>query len=502
MALSKFAKVENLNDIETDLEVEEILKDQVQKDLISQDIIEYPMAKNEVLSKIADKTSKENDRTFTTARIPGLERKIRDIILADKRHPAKRLHPEYLWEKLEALVEKGLVKRHDCEENEYHIYNYTSKPFKDPELWDYYTLIARGLILRVDNEWYEKGSNRVLYPSRVEVAGVTWPKFFNVNEDLDPMDIFETATKWEISNKVDGSLGIIFWNTSKQKWQCCTKGSFISDQAKFANKILADYPTHGMTPGDTYLVEIVCSDNDLIVEYDFQGLVLLGAYTKRGEEYTYDKLKSSMECLNIGDEKLFRLVDFLNFSTIEEVEKYLNKTTKENLIEGVVVKYYINNACHRFKWKTQAYLDVHWTRQKLSRRTILKALSKSDEDAEEMRDKIAEEHHARFDEIVQEYKQKVILAINRARSLLEFYQEDIAEGRLFATDCRASLISWFDKILIWEDDKTRKRDKSLVLKAYRDGMDKFEKKWVQEKKPTKPNRDRQFLFNYVSADRS
>ena len=217
-----------------------------------------------------------------------------------------------------------------------------------------------------------------------------------------------------------------------------------------------------------------------------------------------------MEWVNIGDEKLFRLVEFLNFSTIEEVEKYLNKTTRENLIEGVVVKYYINNACHRFKWKTQAYLDVHWTRQKLSRRTIFKALSKSDEDAEEMRDKIAEEHHLKFDKIVKEYRQKVISAINRAKTLLRDYQNYIKEGCLYDNqnyikegrlyDNKDRLVAWLDRVLM--DDKTRKRDKSLVLKAYRDGMDNFEKKWVQEKKPTKPNRDRQFLFNYVSADKS
>ena len=499
MALSKFDKMENLNDIETDLEVEMILKDQVKKDLIGQEIVVYPLATNDVSSKMDEETSKENDRTFTTAKIPGLEMKIRDIILTDRRHPAKRLHPEYLWEKLEELVEKGLVRRHDSEENEYHIYNYTSKPFKDPELWDYYTLIARGLVLQVDSEWYENSPNRILYPQRIEVVAVTWPKFFNVNEDLDPMDIFETATKWEISNKVDGSLGIIFWNAYKQKWQCCTKGSFISDQAKFANKILSKYPTNGMTPGHTYLVEIVCEDNDLIVEYDFQGLVLLGAYTKRGEEYTYDNLKECMECVNIGDEKLFQLVDFLNFTTIEDLEKHLNNTTRENMIEGVVVKYYINDACHRFKWKTQAYLDVHWTRQKLSRRSIFKALSKSDEDAEEMRGKIAEEHYVKFDEIVKEYRKKIDLALNRAKTLLWHYQNEVKERGL--EDSKAILVEWLDGVLIMRDGKTRRRDKSLTLKAYRDGMEEFGKKWVQEKKPTKPNRDRLFLFNYISADK-
>lgn len=506
MALSKFAKMENLDDFDSDIEVEMVLEgldihvNQVNQDVKCQNIIEFPLKKNDVSSKSDVKNPKENDRKFTTSKIPGLEKKIRDILLTDKRHPAKRLNSEYLWEKLEELVEKGLVRRHDCEDNEYHIYNYTHKPYKNTELWDYFTLIARGLVLRVDSEWYKKApSEKPYYPDYVEVAAVTWPKFFNVYEDLNPMDIFETADKWEISNKVDGSLGIIFFNTFEQKWQCCTKGSFTSNQAKFANKILKNTKTDGMTPGNTYLVEIVCSDNDLIIEYDFEGLILLGAYTARGEEYTYDDLKYCLECVNIGDEKLFNLVDFLNFTTIEELEKYLNQTTRKEMIEGVVMKYYINNACHRFKWKTQTYLDFHWTRQKLSKKSIFQALSKSDEDVEEMRDKIAEEHHMKFDQIVKNYRSKVHLALVRAKTMLGIYYHAVEnEGQ---EDSKAKLVEWLDKVLVSMENKSQKRDKSLILKAYSDGMDTFEKSWIQEKKPTNVNRDRKFLFNYVSVDK-
>ena len=505
MALSKFAKMENLNELDSDIEVEgvlegiDILVTQVNQDWRCEDIIEFPLKKNAVLSPNCDKKAKEKDGKVTTTKIPGLEKKIRDIILSDKRHPAKRLHPEYLWEKLEELVEKGLVRRHDCEENEYHIYNYTNKLFKNPELWDYFTLIARGLVLRVDHEWYEESPHgRVLYPDYVEVVAVTWPKFFNVNEDLNSTDIFETANKWEISNKVDGSLGIIFFNAYEQKWQCCTKGSFTSNQAKFANKILANHDTDGMTPGHTYLVEIVCSDNDLIIEYNFEGLILLGAYTARGEEYTYDNLKESLRCVNIEDKKLFDLVDFLNFNNIDELEKYLNQTDRKDMIEGVVMKYYINNACHRFKWKTQAYLDVHWTRQKLSKKSIFQALSKSDQDAEEMRDKIAEEHYIKFDLLVKNYKNKVYLALARAQTMLRFYYHKVETEGL--EDSKAKFVEWLNQVLKDKEKKSQKRDKSMIIKAYSDGIDTFEKSWIQEKKPSKLNRDRKFLFNYVSND--
>ena len=435
-------------------------------------------------------------KIFTSSKIPSLEQKVKDVILSDKRHPAKRLHPEYLWERLEELVEKGVVKRTDSKCMEFHIYNYTSKPFKHPELWDYFTLTARALVLRVDSEWYHKGPDRAVYPRWVEVVAMSWPKFFNIHEDLDVTDIFEMATKWEVANKIDGSLGVIFFNTFEQRWQCCTKGSFTSDQAKFANRILANYNTEGMTPGEIYLVEIVCSNNDLIIQYDFEGLVLLGAYTTHGLEYTYDDLKECLECVNIGEKKLFNMVDFLDFSTFEEIEKYLNHTTRKDMIEGVVIKYYMNKACHRFKWKTQAYLNVHWTRQKLSKKTIFQALCKSDEDVNEMRDKISEEHYTMFDQIVQNYKNKINLALEKSKTMLKHYYNDIENKG--SEDSKHNLVKWLDKSIIYADTKLQKRDKSLILKAYVDGIDTFERNWLQEKKTSKVNRDRKFLFNYVS----
>ena len=452
-----------------------------------------------MLMKIWGGNDYKDEEIFITCRIPDLEQKVEDIILSNKRHPAKRLHAEYLWEKLEELVTKGIVKRHDSEDKEYHIYNYTNKPFKYPNLWNYFTLISRGLVLRVDHEWYEETpkGQRVLYPSYVEVAALTWPKFFNINEDLNPNDITENADKLEITNKVDGSLGIIFFNTYEQKWQCCTKGSFVSEQANFANDFLTNMETERLTPGHTYLVEIVCDKNDLIIKYDFQGLILLGAYTSRGEEYTYDELKECCTCVNTDDKKMFDLVHALDFTTLSEVEKYVNKTRdRENLIEGVVVKYYINETCHRFKWKTQAYLHLHKTREKLSKKTIFQALSKSDEDIEELRDKISEEFYTSLDKTVEEYRKKIAWALEKTETILEAYWDDIKIRHL--EDSKTTLLEWMKKNYPISLSKTQRRDRSLILKAYRDGMDTFKKSWIQRNKPEKQNRDRKFLFDYVS----
>ena len=223
--------------------------------------------------------------------------------------------------------------------------------------------------------------------------------------------------------------------------------------------------------------------------------------TKVKASYTDGHGLSDLKFYNTEDKKMFDLVDRLNFTNLQEVEKYLNNTSRENMIEGVVVKYYMYNAlltldtCHRFKWKTQAYLDVHRTRQKLSKKSIFQALTKSDEDAEEMRNKISEEFYHEFDQTVEEYRNKIYLALARAKTILGVYRHAVENE--CQEDSKAKLVEWLDNIQ--SRSQFKKRDKSLILKAYADGMDTFEKSWIQEKKPVKVNRDRKFLFNYISV---
>ena len=79
MALSKFKNIES--EMETDIEV--VLDGQVV----------HPDSKGYIFQEM-------KDECIRSGVIPGLGKKVEDIILSDKRHPAMRLHPEYLWEKI------------------------------------------------------------------------------------------------------------------------------------------------------------------------------------------------------------------------------------------------------------------------------------------------------------------------------------------------------------------------------------------------------------------
>lgn len=118
------------------------------------------------------------------------------------------------------------------------------------------SLVARGLIL--DEE------------ARL-VAATPFPKFFNYGENgtIPPDEPFV------VTEKLDGSLGIIFFHNGR--WRCATKGSFYSEQAKWAEAALVDR-SHALVEGWTYLAEIIYPENRIVLDYgDRAGLVLLAA---------------------------------------------------------------------------------------------------------------------------------------------------------------------------------------------------------------------------------
>lgn len=140
------------------------------------------------------------------------------------------------------------------------IWNYTEQcQFK--KAWDEWTLQARGLV--TDEE-----GNVVARPFR---------KFFNYEEHVGPLP----AGTPEVIEKMDGSLGIVFWYGDQ--WHVATRGSFVSEQATHADALLRSDAKLGemvrMLPTDaTHLFEIIYGSNRIVVNYgDTDALVYLGS---------------------------------------------------------------------------------------------------------------------------------------------------------------------------------------------------------------------------------
>ena len=131
------------------------------------------------------------------------------------------------------------------------IYNYTNKAQYD-RIWNEITLQCRGLILDAD----------------LNIVSRPFKKFFNL-EELPPSEIPDEP--FEVHEKMDGSLGILYWLDDAP--YIATRGSFTSDQAVHASKILNEKYPHTFNKldrGVTYLFEIIYPENKIVVDYGNQ----------------------------------------------------------------------------------------------------------------------------------------------------------------------------------------------------------------------------------------
>jgi RNA ligase len=95
-----------------------------------------------------------------------------------------------------------------------------------------------------------------------------------------------------VTRKMDGSLGILY--ELDGKWAVSTRGSFTSEQAIWASKWLNEHCPNAWPAGYSPLVEIVYPANQIVVKYDFSGLILLALVNiETGEELAYGDLRAA-----------------------------------------------------------------------------------------------------------------------------------------------------------------------------------------------------------------
>lgn len=203
------------------------------------------------------------------------------------------------------------------------IYNYTHVCQFD-KIWDDVTLNCRGLI-------YDTNNNKIV--------ARPFPKFFNIEEHINVFHKEVPDEKPIITEKLDGSLGILYW-VKDEPW-IATRGSFESDQALWATEWFRKNVNYDNIPRNiTFLFEIIYHENRIVVNYDFEGLVLLAALeTESGAyiDYTIDNV---------------RKVKKIDNTDLKE----LSKMNSDNA-EGFVVFYPKSNL--RLKIKFPEYVRLH-----------------------------------------------------------------------------------------------------------------------------------------------
>ncbi|MFD9030224.1 RNA ligase [Streptomyces sp. NPDC059567] len=172
-------------------------------------------------------------------------------------------------QELTAAIDAGHVTRKAHPELPLSIYTYT-RACQYERIWNRVTTRCRGLV--ADD-------------ATGEIVALPLPKFFNIGEHEtgQPYAPALPDEPFDVYDKVDGSLAVIFHYAGR--WQVASKGSFISAQATWAQRRLDARDTGALTPGVTYLAEILYPQNRIVVDYgDRRDLVLLAAFGPDGTE--------------------------------------------------------------------------------------------------------------------------------------------------------------------------------------------------------------------------
>ncbi len=207
--------------------------------------------------------------------------------------------------------------------------------------WNETTLACRGLVLNDDGA----------------IQALPLSKFFNIEEDKHT-----PTTNFEIFDKVDGSLLILFYYDGD--WIFATRGSFTSEQAIKAKEIASRWPKGALDELDsrfTFLFEIVYPENRIVVDYgDREELVLLTAINPTNrKELSYNDLHQFYS-------EYFTVVTRYDGLCYKKIQQ-LNTPNSE----GFVVKF--DNG-HRCKIKFEDYVRLHRIMTNLSTTVVYEKL--------------------------------------------------------------------------------------------------------------------------------
>ena len=266
--------------------------------------------------------------------------------------------------KLDNAIKEGLVNRQKHPTQDLYIHNYTPKVQYD-RLWDDITLQTRGLIL-------DGVGNVVARP---------FGKFFNIEEhDSNNLPTIPSEP-FKVFEKMDGSLGVMYWIDDTPF--IATRGSFVSEQANWANLAILGYDCSCLDKNNTYLLEIIYPENRIVVNYgDQRKLVLLAIRdTKTGKELPLES-------------DVFEVAK--RYDGINEIDKL--RELEEDNKEGFVILF---DSGVRVKLKFKEYVRLHRIVTGVSSRSIWEYL-KTGQEFDEILDCVPDEFYNWVKKVKQE----------------------------------------------------------------------------------------------------
>ena len=306
---------------------------------------------------------------------------------------------------VEKMVAEGYIDVQKHPSADIFIYNY-SRSCTLEGVWNEATLQCRGIIV-------DKDYNILARP---------FEKFFNY-EEIEDKSIIPggAAVAFE---KIDGSLGIVYWIDEVP--YIATRGSFVSDQAVHATKVLHEKYEREMDLikhlrfNYTFLFEIVYPENRIVVDYgDTDDIFLLAILDNNHEGWeipisTYSNYFHTAKCYG-------RFENYLN----------LREEIAGDNREGFVLRF--DNG-FRMKMKYEDYFRLHRLRTYLTKKHIFEFIETNRRDElQEMADQFDEEIRMSVDTIVKEFDDRYAEIEAEAKSEYKDFDTDKEAAEYFKT---------------------------------------------------------------------
>jgi RNA ligase len=289
---------------------------------------------------------------------------------------------------VEGHVENGWVSKRKHPKYDLWIYNYTTNT-QIERYWNKTTIMCRGLVLD--------------YMHRI--VGRPFPKFFNVDElrtyrnnlhHLFGMKFTEIPRlRFTAYPKMDGSLGVIYFNPQSETWELASRGSFESDQAVVGNRLLqtkyADMLRY-LKIGHTYLVEIIYPENRIVLDY--KGL----------KELTLLAVIDNETGLDNWDD--FRLVSRLGWECVRKQlphVQYLDQLQYVEPVENEEGYVLVFDNGFRMKYKFAEYCRLHKIMTGVTPRRVWEQL-RANADLSQWLDKVPDEFYQYVTDIADKIK--------------------------------------------------------------------------------------------------
>lgn len=301
-----------------------------------------------------------------------------------------------LWDLFDIDLYRQMVLEQYVRVNKYQdlsILTYSEKA-QFEQKWNAVTKQCRGLVI----------------DEHLNVLARPWDKFKNYGQD--PLDAKLMDWPVEVTDKLDGSLGIWFGQDNNKRsvdkpqpaayndvywyptWTMVTKGSFISDQAIRGQQMMERYKDSRLDTDWTYMFEIIYPDNRIVLDYgDRDELVLLGA---RNIETGFVRPAKDVS------EWLGPKATSFDYKTLREAVEAPDRANAE----GFVV--YFPDFDYRIKIKQGDYMKLHREVTGLTSRKIWKRL-KNGESLDMILDVVPDEWHewlkVRYDAILSDFNE-------------------------------------------------------------------------------------------------